>query len=206
MKMNLKQKVFNVHIELESGLHIGGGDTAIEIGGLDNRVIRDAVSNEPYIPGSSLKGKMRHLLEDYYEGNESHQRLVDIMFGKAGNEKNNNPSLRQTRLQFVDLFMESSTKETLNQALGDKVYTVVKYENSIDRKTGTAKNPRPTERVPKGSVFSGKLILNVLDNLRDDEEEFLEVLDKGVELLNNSYLGGSGSRGYGKINISLKAV
>ncbi len=206
MKMNLKQKVFNVHIELESGLHIGGGDTAIEIGGLDNRVIRDAVSNEPYIPGSSLKGKMRHLLEDYYEGNESHQRLVDIMFGKAGNEKNNNPSLRQTRLQFVDLFMESSTKETLNQALGDKVYTVVKYENSIDRKTGTAKNPRPTERVPKGSVFSGKLILNVLDNLRDDEEKFLEVLDKGVELLNNSYLGGSGSRGYGKINISLKAV
>jgi len=206
MKMNLKQKVFNVHIELESGLHIGGGDTAIEIGGLDNRVIRDAVSNEPYIPGSSLKGKMRHLLEDYYEGNESHQRLVDIMFGKAGNEKNNNPSLRQTRLQFVDLFMESSTKETLNQALGDKVYTVVKYENSIDRKTGTAKNPRPTERVPKGSVFSGKLILNVLDNLGDDEEEFLEVLDKGVELLNNSYLGGSGSRGYGKINISLKAV
>lgn len=204
--MNLKQKVFNVRIELESGLHIGGGDTAIEIGGLDNKVIRDAVSNEPFIPGSSLKGKMRHLLEDYYENDKDHQELIDILFGKAGNEKENNPALRQTRLQFVDLFMDEPTKTTLNNTLGQRVYTVVKYENSIDRKTGTAKNPRPTERVPKGSIFRGKLILNVLSNLGDEEETFMDVLDKGVELLNNSYLGGSGSRGYGKINVSLEAV
>ncbi len=204
--MNLNQKVFNVKIELESGLHIGGGDTAIEIGGVDNKVIRDAVSNEPFIPGSSLKGKMRHLLEDYYENDQNHQKIIDILFGKAGNEKNDNPALKQTRLQFVDLFMDTPTKKTLNSTLGNRVYTVVKYENSIDRKTGTAKNPRPTERVPKGAIFQGKLILNILNNLGDEENSFMEVLEKGVELLNNSYLGGSGSRGYGKINVSLKAV
>ncbi len=204
--MNLKQKAFNIIIELESGLHIGGGDTSIEIGGVDNKVIRDVVSNEPYIPGSSLKGKMRHLLEDYYADDKASIEIVDILFGKAGNEKNNNPALKQTRLQFVDLFMNEPTKNELNKMLGQKIYTVVKYENSIDRKTGTAKNPRPTERVPKGAIFQGKLILNVLYNLGDDEKHFMEVLEKGVSLMNNSYLGGSGSRGYGKVNVSLKAV
>lgn len=204
--MNLIQKVYEIKIKLESGMHIGGGDTSIEIGGVDNKVIRDVVSNEPYIPGSSLKGKMRHLLEDYYEGDSEHTKQIDMLFGKAGNEKSDDPLFKQTRLQFVDLFLNEETKKTLDTTLGKRVFTVIKYENSIDRKTGTAKNPRPTERVPKDSIFEGKIILNVFKNLEDQEDTFIEVLNKGIELLNNSYLGGSGSRGYGKVKATIKAV
>ena len=85
--MNLKQIEYRVLIELESGLHIGGGDSTIEIGGVDNKVIRDMVSNEPYIPGSSLKGKMRSLLDDFYHGDKEKEKLVNIMFGIGGEHK-----------------------------------------------------------------------------------------------------------------------
>ena len=50
-------------IELLTGLHIGAGDLEMRIGGVDNVVIRNPRNNEPYIPGSSLKGKIRSLLE-----------------------------------------------------------------------------------------------------------------------------------------------
>jgi len=50
-------------IELVSGLHIGSGNTEMHIGGTDNPVIKNPVNNQPYIPGSSLKGKMRSLME-----------------------------------------------------------------------------------------------------------------------------------------------
>ena len=50
-------------IELVSGLHIGSGNAEMHIGGTDNPVIKNPVTNQPYIPGSSLKGKMRSLLE-----------------------------------------------------------------------------------------------------------------------------------------------
>lgn len=203
--MNLKQIEYKVLIELESGLHIGGGDSTIEIGGVDNKVIRDMVSNEPYIPGSSLKGKMRSLLDDFYHGDKEKEKLVNIMFGIGGEHKKEEKE-KQTRLQFVDLFMNQETKDTLNNSLGNNIYTVVKYENTIDKKTGKAKNPRPTERVPKGSIFEGKVVLNVLEHLADKKEEFEEVLFKGFELLNRSYLGGSGSRGYGKIKTNIQEV
>jgi CRISPR-associated protein Csm3 len=48
---------------VETGLHIGGGGETLDIGGVDKPVIRDPLSNQPYLPGSSLKGKMRSILE-----------------------------------------------------------------------------------------------------------------------------------------------
>lgn len=203
--MNLKQVEYKVTIELESGLHIGGGDSTIEIGGVDNKVIRDMVSNEPYIPGSSLKGKVRSLLEDYYHGDQTKLRLINLLFGIGGEHKKIEKE-KLTRLQFVDMFMTEKTKVSLNNTIGNNIYTVVKYENTIDRKTGKAMNPRPTERVPKGSIFEGKLILNVVNHLDDNKEEFEEVVFKGFDLLNKSYLGGSGSRGYGKIKTTIQEV
>lgn len=50
-------------IDVRTGLHIGGGGETLEIGGLDKGVVRDPVTNQPYIPGSSLKGKLRSILE-----------------------------------------------------------------------------------------------------------------------------------------------
>lgn len=201
--MGLEQHVFHVKIELESGMHIGAGDSAIEIGGVDNKVIRDALSNEPFIPGSSLKGKMRHLLEEHYAEDEEKLNLVRMLFGYDGNKKELSEEkvkpFKTTRLQFVDLFLTEDAKERLDKALGEKVYTSIKYENKIDRKTGTAEHPRPNERVPKGAVFAGVVIMNVFDHWGDAKEEFTRMLEKGFELLDKSYLGGSGSRGYGKV-------
>ena len=50
-------------LELVTGLHIGAGDSEMHIGGVDNTVIKHPHTQSPYIPGSSLKGKMRSLLE-----------------------------------------------------------------------------------------------------------------------------------------------
>ncbi|MEM4302217.1 MAG: RAMP superfamily CRISPR-associated protein, partial [Candidatus Caldarchaeum sp.] len=63
-QIQLKGRVFlTFNIEAVTGLHIGGSETGIEIGGVDKVVIRDPITNRPYIPGSSLKGKVRSLLE-----------------------------------------------------------------------------------------------------------------------------------------------
>lgn len=203
--MNLIQSVFNINIELESGLHIGGGDSTIEIGGVDNKVIRHALTNEPYIPGSSLKGKLRYLLTQYYLNDQTYLELVDILFGVSGDARKNNKKFIQSRLQFVDIFLTEQSKNKLNRDLGMNIYTVVKYENTIDSKTLEAM-PRPVERVPKGVSFEGKIILSTFEHLQDSKEALMEVLNKGIELLNKNYLGGSGSRGYGKVFLSLKEV
>jgi CRISPR-associated protein Csm3 len=64
MDLEFKGKyIISGKIVCETGLHIGGTTEGFEIGGLDNPVIKDPLTDYPYIPGSSLKGKMRHLLE-----------------------------------------------------------------------------------------------------------------------------------------------
>jgi CRISPR-associated protein Csm3 len=50
-------------IQCLTGLHIGGTEEGYEIGGMDNPVIKDKITGYPYIPGSSLKGKMRSMME-----------------------------------------------------------------------------------------------------------------------------------------------
>jgi CRISPR-associated protein Csm3 len=50
-------------LTVETGLHIGGGGETLDIGGLDKPVIRDPITQNPYIPGSSIKGKLRSILE-----------------------------------------------------------------------------------------------------------------------------------------------
>lgn len=79
----------------------------------------------------------------------------------------------------------------------DMPYTEGKWENVIDRVKGTASNPRQTERIPAGVSFEVEFIINIWDD--DDEKEFLELLKKGINALENDYLGGNGSRGYGQI-------
>lgn len=185
-------------IELESGLHIGGSDAFAAIGAIDSPVIKDPLTNLPVIPGSSLKGKMRSLLAKAYNEtiaktpNDDDERITRL-FGASdgGGESGDQPV--PARLIFRDSFL-SNAKELLDN--GAEGYTEAKFENTIDRTTAIA-NPRQIERAIRGSEFSFELIYD-LTNEQEIDEDMQTLLD-GFKLLELDYLGGSGSRGYGKI-------
>ncbi len=224
-KIELKGRVFlTFEIEALTGLHIGGTEAGIEIGGVDKTVIRDPLTNYPYIPGSSFKGKMRSLLEKY-QGKVQNQRIgqgyihscengdeyltcdVCQVFGVPGERDFATP----TRLIVRDVHMTKESAEKLDKSgRTDLPYTEIKTEVSIDRVTSAA-NPRQMERVPAGAVFSpAELVYSIYSgddcNLAKDVDR-LETLVKGMQLLEDDYLGGLGSRGSGKValkNIEVK--
>ena len=202
-------------LELRSGLHIGSGNTEMHIGGTDNPVIRNPVTDEPYIPGSSIKGKMRSLMEWHagvvavadgkplgieHLGKLGDARAAGIeilrLFGYAPTGASDDMALvteiGPTRLAFWDCDLDPAWVEEMKRR--DLLLTEVKMENSIDRIKGTAINPRNTERVPAGARFRFRLSLKVIDG-----EDLLEPVLRGLKLLEYTGLGGSQSRGYGKI-------
>lgn len=181
--MNFDMKLITGKIKVITGLHIGAGETEMHIGGTDNPVIKTA-NNEPYIPGSSLKGKMRSLLRLYLGVEDSDDRVVKL-FGAGGDQKNAKPSC----LSFWDCFLTDDWKKRQ-----DKAYTEIKMENKINRSSGTAENPRNTERVLPGAEFDFKLTVKTYDG-----ENVLSAILGTIKLLEMDALGGSGSRGYGKI-------
>ncbi len=207
MKQLIKKIKIQTTIEVLTGLHIGGSTENVEIGGIDRPVIKlGSKDNEPYIPGSSLKGKMRCLLEQTAGATEVGKNdKVNNLFGITENKELNTKNL-PSKLIVRDAMLTEESKNLLasNDNL-DMPFTESKWENTIKRKEGTAINPRQTERVPAGSVFSVEFILNIWDT--DDEEKMMELFKKGIHLLENDYLGGSGSRGYGQIKFGeLKAT
>ena len=217
--IQLEGRVFlTFDIEAVTGLHIGGSDTGIEIGGVDKTVIRDPITNRPYIPGSSLRGKVRSLLEKY-RGLEQNQRIgqgyihscqdegpyvecdVCQVFGVPGDRDFATP----TRLVVRDVPLSSdSARDLETKARTDLPYTEVKTEVSIDRVTSAA-NPRQMERVPAGSVFGrAELVYGVYsgdgcDAARDVQR--LQTVVEGLRMLEDDYLGGLGSRGSGKVRL-----
>lgn len=214
LKMKLQDiQVITGKIELLTGLHIGAGDAEIQIGGIDNTVVKNPLNNEPYIPGSSLKGKIRSLLEwksgevkekslsfDNYKNAQNKEAVKRILqlFGDAGDKKNQDAQkeIGQTRLALWDCpLSEESKKQLENQS-----YTEVKAENTINRISGTAANPRHTERVPAGVKFDFQISIKKFDT---DGDDLLAELLKGLKLLEMDSLGGSGSRGYGKVKFEL---
>jgi CRISPR-associated protein Csm3 len=219
-------------IELLSGLHIGGGDDTMKIGGIDNGVIKDVNSDKPYIPGSSLKGKMRSLLEWNIgvvnlkrdkDGKEDGQPLNSSHIWKRDKDKT------FIKDSFVDIAFKDNDfldrAKTLLKLFGDKegafgitrinvgdcalsqtseemILSEAKYENVINRQKGTAEHPRQTERVPAGVKFDFDIRIKVLDE-HDNEAELVNMVKKGFELIESDYLGGSGSRGYGRVKFHL---
>jgi CRISPR-associated protein Csm3 len=198
-------------VELLSGLHIGGGDDTMKIGGIDNQVIKDANTDNPYIPGSSLKGKMRSLLEwdagvvGIGDGNPFNSKLLnDAIFSDEKIKRNAETLLKLfgdkegafgiTRISVGDCRLSESSK--------DMILSEAKYENVINRQKGTAEHPRQTERVPAGVKFDFDIRIKVLDE-NDSEEELVSMIKKGFELIESDYLGGSGSRGYGRVKFHL---
>ena len=183
-------------IEVLTGLHIGTSGDFSAIGAVDNIVIRDTVTNKPMIPGSSLKGKMRYLLartkyntsielKNIKEEHESIKRL----FGSSD-------PIVVSRLQFQDMLLSDESVKKLEKLDTDLPYTEIKYENTIDRATGVA-NPRQQERVPAGSEFDFKLVYNV--EKTDEFEEDMKNILLTMEVLEDDYLGGHGTRGYGRV-------
>lgn len=209
-------KIFtlNGQIELLSGLHIGGGDDTMKIGGIDNPVIKDINSDKPYIPASSIKGKMRSLLEWHIgvvgigDGKPFGSHLLTNAIFKSEDKK-------RDPINLIKLFGDSNSKTDGTYGItrinvsdcklideGLKT-SEAKYENVIDRKKGTAEHPRQIERVPAGVKFEYNFRLKIFDN--DDEKALKEMVKKGLELIENDYLGGSGSRGYGRVSFTNKA-
>ncbi|MBL1215636.1 MAG: type III-A CRISPR-associated RAMP protein Csm3 [Ignavibacteriae bacterium] len=188
-------------IKAVTGLHIGGSKTALDIGGIDSNVIKNA-SGIPYIPGSSLKGKLRSMLakEDGSEKPENDNKTIKEIFGESPSASNKEGLI--TRIIVRDSIL-SNAYEMLNKegefSELELDYTEGKWENTIDRKTGTAAGagPRQIERVPAGAIFDFELIYNVFDD--NKKEEHLTEIKKAIRLLQDDYIGGSGSRGYGKI-------
>lgn len=202
---NLIKKIkLQYTIELITGLHIGGSSDKVEIGGLDNPVIKVAtIDNQPYIPGSSLKGKMRCLLEQINGASQvGGCEKVNILFGNVKENKGTGKGEDlPTRLIVRDSYLtDESVQMLLNCDNMDMPFTETKYENSIDRIKGKAENPRLNERVPKGAKFHAEFIINIWDT--DNEKDLRNLLEEGIKALENDYLGGSGTRGYGQIKFS----
>lgn len=194
-----------------TGLHIGGSPTALAIGTLDNPVIRDTLTGRPYIPGSSVRGKMRSLWEKMtgVHQNWSIGRGVSIhvcekredyeqcpvcqIYGVPGQLEASFP----TRLVVRDAFLSRASEEELRLvAKTDLPYTEVKWEAAIDRVTSAAV-PRQMERVPAGATFDGfEMVFSVYDE--GDLGRFVDVFE-AMQLLEDDYLGGQGSRGSGKV-------
>lgn len=202
-------------LQLLSGLRIGASEGEIRIGGVDNQVIRHPHTSEPYIPGSSLKGKVRSLLEwrsgavkpeplRFADMNDERYPLVRPilqLFGVGGGDKLTDEQaaeLGPTRLAFWDAPLR---REWVEQVRAENNLLVeVKTENRIDRIRGVAEHPRQAERVPAGATFDFTLSIKVL-NIDGDGVALRNVLFKGLRLLELDSLGGSGSRGYGKVKL-----
>lgn len=209
----------------ETGLHIGAGKGSLEIGGADNPVVKDAFGR-PYIPGSSLRGKIRSLLEQasgmavpselVYLSKRKGQEVrihqsdraddfICLMFGrnpgrmeKVSGETLESSKASPARLTVYDAPLElDSITPQMREHLDDEL-TEVKNENAVDRITSQA-NPRTLERVPAGARFRVRAVLDVLG---DDERGLLARLTEGMRLLEDDALGGGGSRGSGRVSFS----
>lgn len=198
-----------------TGLHIGASEAGLSIGGMDNPVVRDPLTRQPYIPGSSLKGKLRSLLERSLDmefnkkgGNEIWRHEcnetscpVCRLFGAStdGRGGQNIPS----RLQFRDAFLTEESLSKLSELEEGLPFTEWKTENSLDRVTCAA-NPRPIERVPAGSVFEFEIVYTIEEH--DEVRQDLDNLYAMLKLLEDDALGGGGSRGSGRVGVTIDSV
>lgn len=195
--MLIKLKISGT-IEVLTGLHIGGNSSFSAIGAVDNVIVTDTMTGLPLLPGSSLKGKMRSLLAREYNQSLAidPNNDCDIILNLFGASKENSEGkIISSRLLFSDTI-------AYNDKSKDLVFTEIKFENTINRATAVA-NPRQIERVIRGINFPLELIYEaptengMLDDVRMLEE--VELIANGLTLLEYDYLGGHGSRGYGRV-------
>ena len=180
-------------IKVLTGMHIGGSSAFAAIGAVDSPVVRDVRTNLPMIPGSSLKGKLRTLLAKEYNPSVSVKPDDDVpeitrLFGSA-----KKGHVKGSRVLVSDMFLKNG--EDL-KSKGLQSLVEIKFENSINRATAVA-NPRQIERAVRGSRFALDMIYEIVEE--SEVVEDMKMLAEGMKLLQYDYLGGNGSRGYGKV-------
>lgn len=221
------------HITAHTGLHVGGSSTEMSIGGADSVVIRNPITNHPYIPGSSLRGKMRSLFEKARKEltfvMKNDERVTDInelkeKLKNGAKLKSCGPSIDPEAIASklfgvsVDAQRDESpipqrlivrdaklkNPDELKKAKNtDMPLTEVKTEVNIDRITSKA-HPRQIERVPAGAKFDFEFVLTLFEG--DDQNEYLNYLYECMSLLEDDYLGGHGARGYGKVKFCIDKI
>lgn len=195
-----KKIIYTGTITLKTGLHIGGTNAALNIGGPDKFVVRNPINNVPYIPGSSLKGKMRSLVEIYNGETDKGGPTKDAnskagaLFGISADVDNGHASRLIVRDAEMDIYSCDFSKT-------DLPYTESKTEVAINRVTSKA-TPRTFERVPAGAKFKLNMVLNIFEG--ENETDLKATLEQAINLLQDDYLGGHGSRGYGQVEIEYK--
>ncbi len=214
--INLYGRIFiTANIEAVTGLHIGGSSVGLEIGGLDKAIIRNLLTNRPYIPGSSLRGKMRSQTEKVL-GLRQNNRIGQVtihtckkpdeynanggcpvchVFGVPGEVDATGPTLLVVR----DVALTDASATAMEKAKPDLPFAELKTEVAIDRVTSAA-TPRTLERVPAGAVFGPAELVFSLYSQADYAR--LKVVIDALQLVEDDYLGGSGSRGSGKVKFT----
>lgn len=217
-------------LHCQTGLHIGAGKGSLEIGGADNPVVKDAFGR-PYVPGSTLRGKLRSLLEQasgmavpaelVYLSKRKGQEVrihqsdrpddeICLLFGRSPGRMErvsgqilDSSTASPARLSVYDSPLDTaSIDDSMRENLDDEL-TEVKSENAIDRITSQA-NPRTLERVPSGARFTIRMVLDILC---EEDKVLLSRIVEGLRLLEDDSLGGGGSRGSGRVRFAnLKLV
>jgi CRISPR-associated protein Csm3 len=223
--MLIGKLILDGELHCRTGLHIGAGKGSLEIGGADNPVVKDSFGH-PYVPGSSLRGRLRSLLEQargaavpselVYLSKRKGQEVrihqsnrpddeICLLFGRnAGRmEKVSGEALESTqaspaRLAVCDAPLDpDSVTPQMRENLDDEL-TEVKSENAIDRITSQA-NPRTLERVPAGARFQVRFVIDILCQ---EDRVLPGLLVEGLRLLEDDTLGGGGSRGSGRVGFA----
>ncbi|MEW5827990.1 MAG: type III-A CRISPR-associated RAMP protein Csm3 [Chloroflexota bacterium] len=213
--------MITANIEAVTGLHIGGSGTGLEIGGVDKAVIRNPLTKQPYIPGSSLRGKMRSQTEKRL-GLPQNNKIAQVTIHTCKNEADYTANggcvvchvfgvpaeigySGPTRLVVRDVSLTRESAEALDNANTELRYAEIKTEVAIDRVTSAA-TPRNLERVPAGAVFGpAELVFGIYEKA---DYGRLKTVIEAMQLVEDDYLGGAGSRGSGKVkfvNINVQA-
>lgn len=196
------KKIFlNGTIELLTGLHISSFNENFSLGIIDYATMRDPITHQPFIPGSSIKGKLRALLENCAQtedNGDSNPTVIGLLFGMPAKHAGATPA----RAIFRDAQLTEESKG-VTLPFADLPYTEIKKEASIDRTTGQAR-PMLVERIPPGLTFVFDVIVTIYED--DPEDQLLQTLFQGLELLQDDYLGGRGSRGYGAVKLHITSI
>ena len=186
--------LIKAEIEVKTGMHIGTGGEFAAIGAVDSPVVRDALTGDPVIPGSTFKGKLRSVLvRKYCPSAQTADKDTDEIKRLFGSQS------KPSRIVFNDMIL-TNKKELLAKNVSS--VTEVKFENTIDRLTSVA-NPRQIERVIPGTKFNAEIIYNIDDKTPEGEiNDDIRLIAEGFKLLEYDYMGGHGSRGYGRIRFN----